>query len=507
LTGFGLDSKPTMLKFEVDPTVVERYFRRKEEKEKKRKEAGKKPSRGPKLTLDESIDLAQRDRTHLEKLWAENFERTSAIFDRLTKLGSIAKAIEDSARQSQKAPFARVYVIPSNLCAGSSDWYSENDAIGNIYWSIHSAENTNNFFANYDLVYLCHELMHLLLGRANSVDSHALIELCFDEDMRHAFNGGETTRETFIGHPELRSQKRVLLTEWEAAKPLPSTFFDLVEQVHRSPRSLPRGTKKINMDWNVSSPAIVTSPPRHFVLFPPMLGTLKIWEEGDASPSFRTKLDQFGPSFAFTPEEWMFVGKKEEYKAPQDFSFEQYSSRLRHCLDKAELTHDFYPPYYLIGSSHGGACALNFAKLFPELTESVLLLDSVEHTPEKYAALGRRLATVPPTEIVANFQAAVQFVSTDGLPFTEIPTPQLQAIETFIVSNLHKYWDQIPDQISCPLHYAYNYSEPRHESKAAYAALLAKKNPCCGIYRISNSGHLLFKTNGDRILDIIRGRW
>ena len=71
---------------------------------------------------------------------------------------------------------------------------------------------------NYSIVYLCHEIMHILFWNTKSSISHAVIELVTDNELRIRLNGGgKYFREGKfdIGHNKLRTIEKKLLPRWK----------------------------------------------------------------------------------------------------------------------------------------------------------------------------------------------------------------------------------------------------------------------------------------------------
>jgi len=69
---------------------------------------------------------------------------------------------------------------------------------------------------NYSIIYLCHELMHILVGEefANDKMMHAIIELLIDNELRIRLNKEGKYFEKGIGHPALRKLERKIFPHW-----------------------------------------------------------------------------------------------------------------------------------------------------------------------------------------------------------------------------------------------------------------------------------------------------
>jgi len=70
---------------------------------------------------------------------------------------------------------------------------------------------------NYSIVYLCHEIMHILFWNIRSSVSHAIIELAIDNELRIRLNKrGKYFKEGKfdIGHNKLRKIEQKLLPRW-----------------------------------------------------------------------------------------------------------------------------------------------------------------------------------------------------------------------------------------------------------------------------------------------------
>jgi hypothetical protein len=71
---------------------------------------------------------------------------------------------------------------------------------------------------NYSIVYLCHEIMHIVLWNSKSSVSHAAIELATDNELRIKLNKrGEYFREGKydIGHNKLKEVEQKLFPRWK----------------------------------------------------------------------------------------------------------------------------------------------------------------------------------------------------------------------------------------------------------------------------------------------------
>lgn len=71
---------------------------------------------------------------------------------------------------------------------------------------------------NYSVVYLAHELLHILADKKCAEMMHALIELAADNELRIRLNKqGEYFKEGAedIGHPELRKLEKKILPDWK----------------------------------------------------------------------------------------------------------------------------------------------------------------------------------------------------------------------------------------------------------------------------------------------------
>lgn len=79
--------------------------------------------------------------------------------------------------------------------------------IGNnkIIWSF------QEYWPNYNTVYIWHEILHSHLPHGNK--GHALIELITDEEMRIRLNGGSYP--PYVGHEYLKKEKDKLLVRWK----------------------------------------------------------------------------------------------------------------------------------------------------------------------------------------------------------------------------------------------------------------------------------------------------
>ena len=86
-------------------------------------------------------------------------------------------------------------------------------------------------FKNYTIVYLCHELMHILTNLDKSDVAHAVIELMTDNEIRIKLNKKGKYFEN-QGHPNLRNLERKILPDWkDYLKKKDKDIFNFINQM------------------------------------------------------------------------------------------------------------------------------------------------------------------------------------------------------------------------------------------------------------------------------------
>jgi hypothetical protein len=180
-----------------------------------------------------AVKLANAECEILRDEWTQNAARVSHLFGKITKFESIENPIHGAANAANLSHYVDIHIIPSTARSGSA--HPRGNGIGTIMWGIHKKAN----FPNYSLIYYCHELLHLVLrhdvrGNINNDNTHAMIELAIDNEMRIQFN--EVTQwDCSEGHPrlaELRAKFAPMWREWTANQSSTGeTFLDLARRV------------------------------------------------------------------------------------------------------------------------------------------------------------------------------------------------------------------------------------------------------------------------------------
>ena len=145
--------------------------------------------------------LRQETEIHLgevKKEWREDGEKALTILHEILRVPIPARKIT-------------VVVVHPDLRGGFSVGEGKNKK---IIWG-HRAE-----WENYHTVYLCHELLHILLEWKDIPPNitHALIELATDNELRIRLHGGGQyffVGEKSVGHPYLKSLEEKILPFWE----------------------------------------------------------------------------------------------------------------------------------------------------------------------------------------------------------------------------------------------------------------------------------------------------
>lgn len=171
--------------------------------------------------------LKQETAIHLEEVkkeWRENGEKALTILHNMLRVPIPARKIT-------------VVVVHPDLRGGFSVGKGKNKK---IIWG-HQSE-----WQNYHTVYLCHELLHILLEWKDIPPNitHALIELATDNELRIRLQGGGqyfSVGEKSVGHPYLKSLEEEMLPFWkkhlrqkrETARLLARNFAEKSENAKR----------------------------------------------------------------------------------------------------------------------------------------------------------------------------------------------------------------------------------------------------------------------------------
>lgn len=138
------------------------------------------------------VKETEKYRAWLEKEWNKKGQQALNELKQIIKIPLSSKTIS-------------VYVTHPKLRNGMS----VNETI--IVWG-HPED-----WPNYSVVYLCHEIMHILFWNKKSSISHAIIELATDNELRIRLNKkGKYFKEGEfdIGHNKLRKIEQKLLPQW-----------------------------------------------------------------------------------------------------------------------------------------------------------------------------------------------------------------------------------------------------------------------------------------------------
>jgi hypothetical protein len=138
------------------------------------------------------IKETEKYRDWLEKEWSKKKEKTLNELEKIIRIPLPNKTIS-------------VYITHPKLNNGMTI----NTAT--ITWG-HSED-----WENYSIVYLCHEIMHILFWNIKSPISHGAIELATDNELRIKLNGrGKYFKEgkLDIGHKKLKEIEQKLLPRW-----------------------------------------------------------------------------------------------------------------------------------------------------------------------------------------------------------------------------------------------------------------------------------------------------
>lgn len=142
---------------------------------------------------------AKRNKVVVEQLWQASEER-------------IAKEINSICHMKMDIPTnVKVYVTPDKLRDGQT-----NAKTKSIYWS----GQRRNDFQNYDVVYITHELFHIIFPSGPLY--HAIQELICDNELRIRLNGnadynitiGDKQYQT-VGHDWLLNVRTALMPYWK----------------------------------------------------------------------------------------------------------------------------------------------------------------------------------------------------------------------------------------------------------------------------------------------------